>query len=124
MSLQGEELNRRLNTIAVNAIREAQVAIGRGHLQWCDDDWRRSNMIAQILNLVPLENIDGGSEHYSLVSPFQAPKNTRLDGLESKLADALAALPLIGGNTEDDEQITDTVTQRRPKVGKPGNGDH
>ena len=124
MSLQGEELNRRLNTIAVNAIREAQIAIGRGHLQWCDDDWRRSNMIAQILNLTQLEGIDGSTEHYSLVSPFQAPKNPRLDSLESKLADALAALPLIGANPEDDEQITDGVTQRRPKVGKPGNGDH
>jgi hypothetical protein len=114
--LSGEELNRRLNTIAANAIREAQIAIGRGHLQWCDDDWRRMNMISQILNLANLADIDGGAEHYSLVSPFQARKNPGLDLLESKLADALANIPF-----ERDEEITDAVTQT-PVVPKRNGG--
>ena len=107
-TLTGEELHRRLNTIAVNAIREAQLALGRAHIQWCDDDWRRCNMVAQILYLTPLEGIDGNAEHYSLVSPFQAPKNKALDQLESKLADALAGI----GYRDDDAEITDSVTQR------------
>ena len=106
-ALHGEELNRRLNTIAVNAVREAQLAMGRAHIQWCDDDWRRMNMVAQILYLTPLEDIDGAIEHYSLVSPFQGKKNPALDLLESKLADALANLPPVN----EDQEITDSVTQ-------------
>ena len=115
--LQGEELNRRLNTIATNAIREAQIAKGRGHLQWCDDDWRRCNMIGQILNLTELADINGGEEHYSLISPFQAKKNPGLDLLESKLADALANVPF----GLDDAEITDAVTQApvMPKRSNP-----
>lgn len=106
-ALVGDELTRRLNTIATNAIREAQIAKGRGHLQWCDDDWRRCNMIGQILNLTDLLDIVGDEEHYSLVSPFQAKKNVALDLLESKLADALANIPYEA----EDREITDSVTQ-------------
>ena len=116
-AMSGEELNRRLNTIAVNAVREAQIALGRAHLQWCDDDWRRMNMIAQILNLSRLEDIDGPVEHYALVAPFQAPKNPRLDGLESKLADALANLP-----PPEERQKADALAQSRPKFPRPGSG--
>lgn len=115
-NLTGEELNRRLNTIAVNAVREAQIAIGRGHLQWCDDDWRRMNMISQILNLTDLSDINGGVEHYSLISPFQAKKNPSLDLLESKLADALANIGF-----EDEPEITDAVTQA-PVLSKRNGG--
>jgi hypothetical protein len=92
--LNGEELNRRLNTIAINAIREGQIAKGRGHLPFIDDDWRRANMISQILDLVDLEMIDNSHEHFPLSLPMQAPKNPRLDGIEGKLADALLNLPI------------------------------
>lgn len=93
--LNGDDLTRRLNTIAVNAIREAQIAIGRIDKPWIDDDWRRSNMIAQILQLVPLNDIDQRSEHYPLTSSVQAPANPRLDSIEKKLADALLGVDEI-----------------------------
>ena len=112
MSLTGEELKRRLNTIATNAIREAQIAKGRGHIQWCDDDWRRQNMISQILDLTDLHDIDGSVESYALVSPFQGNPNPSLDLLESKLADALANIPF-----ERDTEITDSVTQTPKRNG-------
>lgn len=107
-SLVGDELTRRLNTIATNAIREAQIAIGRGDRPWIDDDWRRANMIAQILNLVQLKEVDLLREHYPLTAPVQAPKNDRLDGIEKKLADALAIID------EPDPEITDSITQGGP----------
>lgn len=87
--LNGDALTRRLNTIATNAIREAQIALGRGDKPWVDDDWRRSNMISQILNLAQLEEIDVMREHYPLTASVQAPKNSQLDIVEKKLAEAL-----------------------------------
>lgn len=87
--LNGDALTRRLNTIATNAIREAQIALGRGDKPWLDDDWRRSNMISQILNLAQLEEIDVMREHYPLTASVQAPKNSQLDMVEKKLAEAL-----------------------------------
>ena len=90
-ALFGDELNRRLNTIAVNAVREAQIAIGRGDRPWIDDDWRRANMISQILALVKIEDIDNLREHYPLTSSVQAPKNEKLDSVEKTLADAVNA---------------------------------
>lgn len=87
--LNGDALTRRLNTIATNAIREAQIALGRGDKPWVDDDWRRSNMISQILNLAQLEEIDVMREHYPLTASVQAPKNSQLDMVEKKLAEAL-----------------------------------
>ena len=89
IGLTGDELNRRLNTIATNAVREAQIAIGRFDKPWIDDDWRRANMIAQILQLAQVSEIDLGREHYPLTSSVQAPANPRLDNIEKKLADAL-----------------------------------
>jgi hypothetical protein len=87
--LNGDALTRRLNTIATNAIREAQIALGRGDKPWIDDDWRRSSMISQILNLAQLEEIDVMREHYPLTASVQAPKNSQLDMVEKKLAEAL-----------------------------------
>ena len=89
IGLTGDELNRRLNTIATNAVREAQIAIGRFDKPWIDDDWRRANMIAQILQLAQITEIDPTREHYPLTSSVQAPANPRLDNIEKKLADAL-----------------------------------
>lgn len=115
-SLNGEELTRRLNTIATNAVREAQIAIGRGDRPWIDDDWRRSNMIAQILNLVQLKDVDLLREHYPLTAPVQAPKNDRLDGIEKKLADALLAV-----DAEFADEPSDTVKREGPafKIPEP-----
>jgi hypothetical protein len=94
--LQNEELNRRLNTIALNAVREAQVALGRGHMPWIDDDWRRMDMISKVLNLHTFEHeVEAVFEHHPLVAPVQAPRNEKLDGLETKLADALNLAPEI-----------------------------
>ena len=87
--MTGDELNRRLNTIATNAIREAQIALGRFDKPWIDDDWRRANMIAQILQLAQVSEIDPGREHYPLTASVQAPVNKALDNIEKKLADAL-----------------------------------
>lgn len=115
-ALQGEELTRRLNTIATNAVREAQIAIGRGDRPWVDDDWRRSNMIAQILNLVPLRDVDLLREHYPLTAPVQAPKNDRLDNIERKLADALMAV-----DAEISEESSAAVKREGPafKIPEP-----
>ena len=46
-------------------------------------------MIAQILQLAQVGEIDPGREHYPLTSSVQAPVNPRLDNIEKKLADAL-----------------------------------
>jgi hypothetical protein len=46
-------------------------------------------MIAQILQLAQVGEIDPGREHYPLTSSVQAPANPRLDNIEKKLADAL-----------------------------------
>jgi hypothetical protein len=89
VALHGDELIRRLNTIATNAIREALIAKGRALMPWIDDDWRRQAMIAKILDLHMSEEIERGIEHYPLTSQAQAPRNPALDGLETKLADAL-----------------------------------
>lgn len=115
-ALNGEELTRRLNTIATNAVREAQIAIGRGDRPWIDDDWRRSNMIAQILNLAQLKDVDLLREHYPLTAPEQAPKNDRLDNIERKLADALMVVDL-----EIDEEASAAVKREGPafKIPEP-----
>lgn len=110
-AMTGEELTRRLNTIAANAIREAQIAKGRGNWPWIDDDWRRANMIAQILDLHTFDKIDVNVEHYPLTSPAQAPKNELLDRIGNQLAEALSRIP----DEEEDPQITDSVSSR-PKV--------
>lgn len=114
-NMTGDELTRRLNTIAINAVREAQIAIGRGDYPWVDDDWRRQHMIAQILELVRIESIDGAREHYPLTAPYQAPKNPQLDQIGAKLVEALAGLPL-----EESEQSSDPASQgRRSRAPKP-----
>lgn len=87
--LTGEELDRRLNTISVNAIREAQVALGRGDQPWIDDDFRRQRMIAEFLKLHEVEDSDRAAEHYPLVAHIQAPSNPAVDAAYKTLADTL-----------------------------------
>jgi hypothetical protein len=114
--MDGDELVRRLNCIAVNAIREAQVAKGRGELPWLDDDWRRMDMISRILDLHDPVDGDLVREHMPLSTAYQAPKNAALDGLGAKLDAALSGIDLR------EAEITDAVTQspqvNRPKIGK------
>jgi hypothetical protein len=112
--LQGEELRRRLNCIAVNALREALIAKGRGDMPWIDDDWRRCDMISQILDLHELDTVDRLNEHYPLVSSYQAPKNAALDELGEALAKALSG----DEPTQITDGVTATVNTTRPKVGK------
>lgn len=87
--LTGEELNRRLNTIALNAVREAQIAMGRGEQQWCDDDFQRQQIIADTLKLHDIGLEDRAAEHYPLVSIVQAPKNPKLETVAKVLADQI-----------------------------------
>ena len=107
--LVNDELVRRLNTIAANAVREAQVALGRGHLPWIDDDWRRMDMVSKILNLHTFEAVNAAYEHQPLVASAQAPRNEKLDGLEAKLADAL-------NNFEEIPQTEPLVKAKLPHV--------
>lgn len=83
------ELRKQLNTIAINAVREAQILKGRGHLPWVYDDFTRQEAITSLLDVVDLTNVDTQVEHYPLTSALQAPKNPAVDAAVSLLADAL-----------------------------------
>ncbi len=95
-SLTGDDLSQRLETIAINAIIAAQIAKGRGHLPWIDDDTHRKNLIASYLNLVNVEQIPTEAYHYQVVSQKQAPKNPDVEAAERMLADVLNTVEDIG----------------------------
>jgi hypothetical protein len=115
MKLIGDELVRRLNCIAANAIREAQIAKGRGDLPWLDDDWARMDMISRILDIHDPEDLDLSREHMPLATEYQAPKNVKLDQLGKLLAEALEN-PILD---EPEPEVTDSVTQtKRPALTK------
>ena len=85
----------RLETIAINAIVAAQIAKGRGHLPWLDEDTRRKSVIAGYLNIPATDEIQAENYHYQVVAQTQAPKNPKIEAIEKTLADAL--------NVADDE---------------------
>lgn len=89
MQIAGEALALRLETIAINAIVAAQIAKGRGHLPWIDEDTRRKSIIAGYLNIPAAEEIQQENYHYQVVAPVQAPKNPKIEAIEKTLADAL-----------------------------------
>lgn len=95
--LTGDTLSLRLETIAINAIVAAQIAKGRGHLPWIDDDTHRKTVISSYLNLVMAEQIPADEYHYQVVSQTQATKNPKIEAIEKTLADAL--------NEQDDEPV-------------------
>lgn len=83
------ELKKQLNTIAINAIREAQILKGRGHLPWVYDDFTRQEAITSLLDVVDLTQVDTQIEHYPLTSSVQAPSNPAVDEAVAKLSDVL-----------------------------------
>ena len=89
MVLTGDALAQRLETIAINAIVAAQMAKGRAHLPWIDEDTRRKSIIAGYLNIPAAEEIQQENYHYQVVAPVQAPKNPKIEAIEKTLADAL-----------------------------------
>lgn len=89
--LSGDELSQRLETIAINAIIAAQMAKGRAHLPWIDDDTHRKNLVAGYLNLAMVEQIPQDAYHYQVVAQQQAPTNPKIADIERTLADALNA---------------------------------
>lgn len=97
MQLNNESLALRLETIAINAVVAAQIAKGRGHLPWIDEDTRRKSIIAGYLNIPAAEEIQQESYHYQVVAPVQAAKNPKIEAIEKTLADAL--------NVADDEPV-------------------
>lgn len=95
MVLAGDALTLRLETIAINAIVAAQMAKGRAHLPWIDDDTHRKSLIASYLNIAVIEQIPNEAYHYQVVSQQQAPSNPKVVDIERTLADALADEPII-----------------------------
>lgn len=87
--LSGDALAQRLETIAINAIVAAQMAKGRAHLPWIDDDTHRKTVIAGYLNIHMTEQVMPEEYHYQVVSQQQAPKNPKIEAIEKTLADAL-----------------------------------
>lgn len=83
----------RLRAIAINAVREARIAIGRDHLPWIDDDAARADVIFQTLFLTEQEAVDDTMEHFPLVPSNQPP----IDSKVHKIADLL-------GNLDEDIQ--------------------
>ncbi len=94
--LTGDGLTQRLETIAINAIIAAQIAKGRGHMPWIDDDTHRKALIAGYLNLASTEQIPTEAYHYQVVSQKQAPKNPDVEAAERMLADVLNTVEDIG----------------------------
>lgn len=89
--MTGDALALRLETIAINAIVAAQIAKGRGHLPWLDDDTHRKSVIASYLNLASTEQIPTEAYHYQVVAQKQAPVNQDVQAAERMLADVLNA---------------------------------
>lgn len=89
MQIAGDALTLRLETIAINAVVAAQIAKGRGHLPWLDEDTRRKSIIAGYLNIPAAEEIQAENYHYQVVAQTQAPKNPKIEAIEKTLADAL-----------------------------------
>lgn len=98
------DLRKALNTIAINAVREAQILKGRGHLPWVYDDFTRQEAITSLLDVVDLTNIDVNTEHYPLTSSVQ-PKNPAVEAAVSKLADVL--------NGVDEEPAPAKITHKK-----------
>lgn len=94
----------RLETIAINAVVAAQIAKGRGHLPWLDEDTRRKSTIAGYLNIPSIEEIQPDNYHYQVVSQVQAPKNPKIEAIEKTLADAL--------NVVDDEPVIKATVKK------------
>ena len=92
---EGEGLKLRLETIAINAVIAAQMAKGRAHMPWIDDDTHRKSCIAGYLNLAMTDQIPAEEYHYQVVSQQQAKTDPKIDALEKTLADALNADPEI-----------------------------
>jgi hypothetical protein len=90
-TMTGDALALRLETIAINAIVAAQIAKGRGHLPWLDDDTHRKSVIASYLNLAAIEQIPSEAYHYQVVAQKQAPVNQDVQAAERMLADVLNA---------------------------------
>jgi hypothetical protein len=78
-----QAVENRLRAIAMNAVREARVAMERDTGPWLDDDSRRQNMIFELLHL----SMSVVPEHEALpVAPVeQAVRNEALDGIEKAL---------------------------------------
>jgi hypothetical protein len=92
-----QAVENRLRAIAMNAVREARVAMERDTGPWLDDDSRRQNMIFELLHLSTLVV----PEHEALpVAPVeQAVRNEALDSIEKALLnldieEAAAAAPV------------------------------
>ena len=79
------ELKKQLNTIAINAIREAQILKNRGHLPWVYDDFTRQEAITALLDVVDLVAIDETREHFPLTATMQAPANPQVDTAVAEL---------------------------------------
>jgi hypothetical protein len=97
-----QAVENRLRAIAMNAVREARVALERDVGPWLDDDSRRQNMIYELLHL----SMSVVPEHEALpVAPVdQAVRNEALDSIEK----ALLKLP-------DSEEVT-SITPSKPKA--------
>lgn len=78
-----QALQNRLRSIAMNAVREARVALGRDAGPWIDDDSRRQNMIFELLHLY--EEVDYETEALPVVAPAQATPNEALDAIEKAM---------------------------------------
>lgn len=96
-----QAVENRLRAIAMNAVREARVALERDAGPWLDDDSRRQNMVYELLHLSTAVT----PEHEALpVAPIeQAVRNEALDSIEK----ALLKLP--------EEEVTST-TPTKPKA--------
>jgi hypothetical protein len=84
---EGFDRDSRLRAIAMNAIREARIAFGRGDDPFSDDDSLRMNSIYSLLHVQ--EKIDPAYEHFPLTNKDQSASSPAL----LKIADILEHLP-------------------------------
>lgn len=88
MSVTGwtlEAREARLQSVALNAVREARVAYGRDDKQWLDDDARRVNAIFELLHLVVLQDVDHAAEALALNIPEQPVTPAAIVAVEKAL---------------------------------------
>lgn len=85
----GEELDRAIETAAINAIIASQIFHGRGNLPWVFSDTQRKSQIADLLHLDVVESAQAATEHYGIVAAVQPQANPKLDAITKLLESEL-----------------------------------
>ena len=81
----GYDIESRLRSISMNAVREAMIAYGRFDKPFTDNDAAIQENIFKILHLREEENLDRSIEHHELSDHTQKPPSPALAAISNML---------------------------------------